>query len=249
MLFLSMKRLLPTFVILFVCAQIALSAPPTPLTTLRALHALNNEQASRELPVAFEATVTYFPGYDNLLFVQDGDVAIFVLATTNAKLVPGDRVLVKGTTQQSFRPIVISKNITVLRHDTVPKPVPATFDELISAERDCKLVSVRAVIRTADLRINSNVRLTYRRKIRRQNAGDRGKPSHLLVCGRQDFEALQRQPVVCRGNAYRPDSCRLSCAGSNTKGPGSWNHHLLPAGVGNCAAKRLHQPVDFDPNQ
>ena len=161
MLFLSMKRLLPTFVILFVCAQLAWSAPPTPLTTLRALHALNNEQASRELPVAFEATVTYFPGYDNLLFVQDGDVAIFVLATTNAKLVPGDRVLVKGTTQQSFRPIVISKNITVLRHDTVPKPVPATFDELISAERDCKLVSVRAVIRTADLRINSNVRLTY----------------------------------------------------------------------------------------
>ena len=31
-------------------------------------------EASRRLPVAFEATVTYFRGYENLMFVQDGDV-------------------------------------------------------------------------------------------------------------------------------------------------------------------------------
>jgi diguanylate cyclase (GGDEF)-like protein len=142
-------------------ASVAWAAEPGALTTLHAIHALTNAQANQALPVAFEATVTYFPGYEKLLFVQDGDVAVFVLATTDAKLVPGDRVLIKGTIQSSFRPIVVSNSVTLLRHGAVPEPVPATFDELIRAQYDCMLVTVRAVIRTADLRVNSNVRVTY----------------------------------------------------------------------------------------
>ena len=156
-----MKRLILAFAILIGWASTAWAATPNTLTTLRAVHALTNAQASQALPVAFEATVTYFPGYEKLLFVQDGDVAVFVLATTNAKLVPGDRVLIEGTTQSSFRPIVVSNSVTLLRHGAVPEPAPATFDELIRAQYDCMLVTVRAVIRTADLRVNSNVRVTY----------------------------------------------------------------------------------------
>jgi diguanylate cyclase (GGDEF)-like protein len=148
-------------VILLGLSSTAWAAEPAPLTTLRAIHSLTNAEASHALPVTFEATVTYFPGYDNLLFVQDGDIAVFVLATTDAKLVLGDRVLIKGTTQSSFHPIVISNDVTLLRHGAALKPVLATFDELIGAERDCMLVTVRAVIRTADLRMNSKVRLTY----------------------------------------------------------------------------------------
>jgi diguanylate cyclase (GGDEF)-like protein len=155
------KRLIPLVVILLGLSSTAWAAEPAPLTTLRAIHSLTNAEASHALPVTFEATVTYFPGYDNLLFVQDGDIAVFVLATTDAKLVLGDRVLIKGTTQSSFHPIVISNDVTLLRHGAALKPVLATFDELIGAERDCMLVTVRAVIRTADLRMNSKVRLTY----------------------------------------------------------------------------------------
>jgi diguanylate cyclase (GGDEF)-like protein len=167
----AMKRLIPAIAILFGCASVAWAAAPAPLTTLQAVHALSNAEASLALPVAFEATVTYYPGYDNLLFVQDGALAIFVLATTDAKLLAGDRVLIKGTTQSSFHPIVISKDVTLLRHGAVPKSVPATFDELIRGKHDCIRVVVRAVIRTADLvawvaigrRVTSteNVRVTY----------------------------------------------------------------------------------------
>jgi diguanylate cyclase (GGDEF)-like protein len=156
-----MKRLIPAFAIVLGWASAAWAAAPAQLTTLQAIHALTNAEASHTLPVAFEGTVTYFPGYDNLLFVQDGDVAVFVLATTDAKLVPGDRVFIKGTTESSFRPIVVSNDIAVLRHGAVPKPVPATFNELIRGQRDCIRVTVRGVIRTADLRMNSKVRLTY----------------------------------------------------------------------------------------
>ena len=90
-----MKRPLPTFAILFACASIAWAAPPASLTTLRAIHALSNAEASKGMPVAFEATVTYYRGYESTLFVQDGDTAIYVYYPTELHLVPGDRVLVR----------------------------------------------------------------------------------------------------------------------------------------------------------
>jgi hypothetical protein len=85
-----------------------------PLTSLRAIHALTNAQASHQLPVLFEATVTYDRSYEQTLFVQDGDVAIFVRPAVPAQLEPGDRVLIKGTTHESFRPFVAASSVTVL---------------------------------------------------------------------------------------------------------------------------------------
>lgn len=112
---------------------------------------LTNAEASQRLPVAFEATVTYYRAYDRDLFVQDGNDAIYVHATTNLNLVPGDRVLVRGTTHESFRPYVNSRDITLLGHAALPKPVEPTFEQLIRAEEDCKLITVHALVRSADL--------------------------------------------------------------------------------------------------
>jgi diguanylate cyclase (GGDEF)-like protein len=156
-----MKRLLLTFVIQVACASIAWAAAPAPLTTLYAVHALTNVEASKGLPVAFKATVTYFPGYQGLLFVQDGDSAVFVLYTAKTKLVPGDRILVKGKMRESFHPIVIPDSVTLLRHGLPPKPVPASFDKLVRAQYDCVLVTVHAVVRTAELGWSPDVRVTY----------------------------------------------------------------------------------------
>jgi hypothetical protein len=153
-----MKRLLSTFVILFACAQIAWSAPPAPLTTLRAIHALTNAEASKELPVAFEATVTYYRGYETTLVVQDGGVGIYVHASKDAKLVPGDRVLIKGTTRPSFNPYIEPSSITLLRHGPQLKPLPSNFDQMIRAQADCQLVTVRGVVHAADMELNLSVR-------------------------------------------------------------------------------------------
>lgn len=112
---------------------------------------LTNAEASQRLPVAFEATVTYYRAYDRDLFVQDGNDAIYVHATTTLNLVPGDRVLVRGTTHESFRPYVNSRDITLLGHAALPKPVEPTFEQLIRAEEDCKLITVHALVRSADL--------------------------------------------------------------------------------------------------
>ena len=56
----------------------------------------------------------------------------------------------KGKTQKSFSPIVNADSITVLGHGDLPKAEPATYDQMINAEIDCKRVTVRATVRTAD---------------------------------------------------------------------------------------------------
>jgi len=155
-----MKRLIPIVAMIISWVGASLAAAPTTLTSLRVIHGLSNEQAKQAVPVAFEATVIYFRSYEKTMFVQDGDVAIYVQATTNAHLVPGDRILIKGTTRESFRPFVLSNDITLLHHGASPTPVPAGYSELIRAEHDCMLVSVRARILAVDLVMSSDVAST-----------------------------------------------------------------------------------------
>jgi diguanylate cyclase (GGDEF)-like protein len=155
-----MKKMIPVLAIILGWSSVTAAAPAGTLTDLHSIHALTNVEASHGLFVSFEATITYFRSYEKTMFVQDGDVAIYVQATTGAKLVPGDRILIKGTTRGSFRPFVSSNDITLLRLGALPKPVPTTYDELIRAQQDCKLVTVRARIRAADVQLSSDVRST-----------------------------------------------------------------------------------------
>jgi diguanylate cyclase (GGDEF)-like protein len=124
---------------------------------MRTISALNSEEANKHLLVDFEGTVTYFRRYENVLFVQDGDLALFVLANTNATIVPGDRVRVKGTTRQSFHAIIQSNDITVLDHGPMPKPLQANFNDLILGQHDCLLVTMHGVVHAADLVMSTRV--------------------------------------------------------------------------------------------
>jgi len=155
----AMKRLVFLFAVLSMCVPPVWAEAAAPLTTLRAVAALSNAQASQHMPATFEATVTYFRFYDYVLIVQDGDAAIYVRATTNLNLTPGDRVLVRGTVRESFRPYVDSRDITRLKHGALPEPVHATYQEMIRGETDCKLVTARAHVLSADIVPNSTMRV------------------------------------------------------------------------------------------
>lgn len=129
----------------------AWAAQPATLTTLQAIKTLAKDEAGKGLPVAFEATVTYYNPSDVDLFVQDGGEAVYVETKRNEALIPGDRVLVRGRTRESFTADVLSDNVTVLHHGSPPTPVAADFEQLIRAERDCMWVSVHATVRSADI--------------------------------------------------------------------------------------------------
>ena len=124
----------------------AQSAPA--LTTLHALHQLTNDQARAGLPVNFQGTVTFARTSNHALFVQDGDSAISV-DWNGSTLSAGDRVEVKGVTQASVTPVVKAASVTVLGHNALPAAVPATFDQLIRADFNARLVSVLGVVRDA----------------------------------------------------------------------------------------------------
>jgi diguanylate cyclase (GGDEF)-like protein len=156
-----MKRLIFAVAILLSWVWAAWAAEPSPITTLRAVHTLTNAQASQALPVAFEATVTYYRDFDTDLFVQDGDQAIYVDFKPGANLLLGDRVLVRGKTRDSFRPIVAGESVTLLHHGSAPKPLPTSFEQLIRAQRDCVRVSQRGVVRTADMVWSAQKRNIY----------------------------------------------------------------------------------------
>jgi len=159
-----MKRLIVAFGVLLGWTVAAWAVAPATLTSLGAVHSLTNAEASKEPPVAFEATVTYRRDSETTLFVQDGDAAIYVWANTDLKMVPGDRVLVRGKAQNSFHPIVIADNVTVLRHGDLPMPIPATFEELLRSQRDCMRISIRAKVLSADL-VRSGDRMTTELKL------------------------------------------------------------------------------------
>lgn len=146
-----MKRLISAIAILLGWASAGWAAAPTPLTTLQAIKAMTNAEASKELPVAFEATVTYFRGYENMMFVQDGVYPIYLRIPVIPALAPGDRVLVTGKAEGSFSPYVLATSVALLRHGALPKPVPAGFNELIRGLDDARLVTVRAQVLAADL--------------------------------------------------------------------------------------------------
>jgi diguanylate cyclase (GGDEF)-like protein len=146
-----MKRSIAALAMVLGLAAAASAAEPSPLQSLQAIAALTNAQARQALPVAFEATVTYFRWYEGLLFVQDDGNAIFVRPVSVFGLAPGDRILVRGKTQASFRPIVIATSVTLLRHGAAPAPLLSRFDELIRGANDAHLVTVHGMVRAADI--------------------------------------------------------------------------------------------------
>jgi|HubBroStandDraft_5_1064220.scaffolds.fasta_scaffold02980_4 diguanylate cyclase (GGDEF)-like protein len=153
-----MKRLTSALA-LFVCAS-AWASPPA-LTTLRAVRALTADQVSLNPPVAFPATVTYYDDHGVDLFVQDGDQAIYVVSAPGLHLLPGDRILIRGTIHPDFRPDVGETQITLLHHGPPPQAIPATFNRLIRAELDCMRVSVAARVRSADIVRDGNETSIY----------------------------------------------------------------------------------------
>jgi len=153
-----MKRLVPAIAVILGWTWAAWAAAPATLTTVSAIHNLTNAEARQGLPVDFEATVTFSRVSEGVLFVQDGGVAVYVNANTDAGLVPGDRVRVEGKTQVGFSPDVACNRLTLLGHGALPKPIPSTFDELIRVKRDCMLITVRAVVRAIDMEQRKDVR-------------------------------------------------------------------------------------------
>ena len=139
-------------------AAAAVAGVPAPLTSLRSITQVTNDAAAGSVPVDFEATLTYFRPYERTMFVQDGELGIFVMATTDAGLAPGDRVRIRGIMRPGMRPYVESHDIAVAGRGSLPPARTATFRQLITTEDDCLRVTVRGRVRAAVEELQTDVR-------------------------------------------------------------------------------------------
>lgn len=147
-----------TLIVLFTCARCG--AQLTTVDSVGNVSALSHAEAAKSPPADFEATVTYFRDYEHTLFVQDGTDAIYVYATTGLRLVQGDRIRIRGVVQDSFRPVVVSSNLTLLHHGNPPQPVPADFVSMIHSLLDCRYVTVRGTVISAYMTLSSGRSIT-----------------------------------------------------------------------------------------
>ena len=143
------------------CTTAALAGSPAPLTSVRAVHGITNEQAAQSIPVQFQATVNYYSRGDIDMFVQDGSFAQYVEAPRDLPVVLGDRVLVHGRTRASFKPDVVADQVTVLSHGSMTRPASANYSQLIRSEFDCQRVTLQARVRSANVVQYGKIRSVY----------------------------------------------------------------------------------------
>ena len=146
------------------------AAQPSPLTTIAAVRALSHQQAAQKLPVDLEATVTFSREYEGTLFIQEGDSAIYVNPQNlKLRLQPGDVVRVRGTTADSFTPIIQPADVSFLRHGKLPEPVSAEWPSLIRSDLDCRWVKVRGKVMLAETGLTTGRTVTH--LVLRMNGG------------------------------------------------------------------------------
>ena len=134
---------------------------PRVLHSVKEVRALSHADAARHLPVDVQATVTFFRNYEGTLFVQDGDSGAYVNAPTKLSLEPGDVVRIQGTTDDSFNPIIVPSNLTLLGHGKLPDAAPATWADLEGGKYDCNWVKVRGRVAVAEIGRTSGVEITH----------------------------------------------------------------------------------------
>lgn len=198
-------------------------AQTKPLDSLAAIHALTNSQANLALPVAFQATATYYRKGDIDLFVQDGNTAIYVEASPTTNVSAGDRVLVVGHTQASFRPEIKADSVTVVGHDALPAPVPATFKQLIHADLDCKRVTVHALVRGINSLTTAGLKYLYLNLLMDGGSVD----VQVAQAGTENLGSLLDAEVEVTGAAAGKFDSKIQLAGILLEVPSVSDIHVL----------------------
>ncbi|MEM7247477.1 MAG: ATP-binding protein [Acidobacteriota bacterium] len=121
----------------------------SPITDLRELRKLSNEDAAARPSVSIEVDVTFVDPVFNWMFVAAGDERLFVFGIRHGLLDQGQRVLVRGEASPGeVLPIVIADEVSILDED-VPLPHPQRLDDLAAlliGAHDCDWVEIEATL-------------------------------------------------------------------------------------------------------
>ena len=121
-----------------------------PITTVAGIKALSPDLASQELPVSIRGVVSaYFSKYDGAV-VQDSTKGVFVDLHELREAQPLQRnelCQIEGVTGPGlFSPVVVARRITNLGPGRLPKPLQATWDELVNGSLDTEYAEIDGLV-------------------------------------------------------------------------------------------------------
>ena len=119
------------------------------LTTVSAIHDLDNREASRAQPVKLRGVVTYSDFDWHFLFLQDSTGGIFV-QHVETPVPAGEKIEVEGATiSGNFAPDVATVHVRVLGAGSLPAPPAINAVQAASGAEDSQWVSVEGVVHKA----------------------------------------------------------------------------------------------------
>ncbi len=120
------------------------------LTTVAQIRALSPAQAAQGMPVELHAVITYYDATEGQVFVQDSTGGIFVFMPAHPpRLQAGDAVLLRGKTTPSFDTNLQVSSVRLQGKGQLPKPVAATWTDLMRRGLDCRYATLTGIVRSA----------------------------------------------------------------------------------------------------
>ena len=128
------------------------AAPTGVLTSVASIRALPPGTAAKGLPVQVRGRISYLDRVWTVTFVQDASAGIFVytsqLTHPMPACQPGDLVEITGRTGPGdFAPVIVATTVRVIGGGTLPPPIAARLEQLVSGRLDSQLVSTTGVVR------------------------------------------------------------------------------------------------------
>jgi signal transduction histidine kinase len=115
------------------------------------IKALSSDLAKQELPVSIRGVLVtaYIPKYSGAV-VQDSTRGVFVVLNDLQEAEPlqrGEFCQIEGVTGPgAFAPVVVARRITRLGPGQLPKPVRATWDQLVNGSLDSEYAEIDGVV-------------------------------------------------------------------------------------------------------
>lgn len=127
-------------------ANLAAQELPEPLSSLREVTAVAREDVNDQA-VDVTATITYWDPLWNMMFIQDGEQAIFVSGHGKGPVAVGSLARIKGKLSKGeLTPIVVANEVTELGASQLPVPTTVDLATLKFGEFDCRYVSAECEI-------------------------------------------------------------------------------------------------------
>ncbi len=122
----------------------------SPISTVAGVKALSFDMARQALPVSIRGVVTAYVSKNAGAVVQDSTRGVYV----DLREIPGSEPLQHGELCQiegvtgpgSFSPVVVARRITHLGPSQLPKPLNATWDQLVNGTLDTEYAEIEGVV-------------------------------------------------------------------------------------------------------